>query len=305
MLLPPPPAGQQRGQAVVEYVAWSALLALLLAGIGAALVSAGVPGSVVAAVSRALGGDDADTPSGVASATPATRALVVAAMHGSPDGNAATVGDAERLLAVEIGPEAARAEVARLALADFVAVHGDRLTGVKEVVAYGASADLDPRFSGVGTPSTPRWHGIEQRRPGAAARAHVVTAAAARRLRDVLHGRNTADLHRDELMKLAAEAGLTALVPWLAVPFFAAEVLRAVRSEKRLAAFPAALRGDDVLLCYPVRRLNTFSSESHRRRWGAAPTSLDMGRRHDMTHLVTVRSGVVIAEALSDASTCT
>jgi hypothetical protein len=190
-------------------------------------------------------------------------------------------------------------------VADFLAGRAGHLEGVKEVVAYGAEGSLRPEVAGVGAPSSARWHGLQEHRRDEPASAHVVTADEARRLRDALHARTTAQLQREELAKLVAETGLGYFSVWIRVPVFAAQVVQALRAERVVSALPAGLREDDVVLCYPVRRRNDFSSEAQRRRWGVAPAALDMGRWHDMTHRITVRSGAVVGEVVTDAATCT
>jgi hypothetical protein len=299
----PDPECRARGQAAVEYVAWVALVAALCAALGAAAVAAGIPRAVADTIGRALGHDASDA-SQAAPIDRTTAAIAIAAVYGSPDGGAATVADAEALLAATIGPDAARAEMTRLALAHFESRHRDRVGGVKEVVAYGAEGRLRDAVAGVGPPSAPQWHGEEVRRLTEPATAHVVTEADARRLRDALQRQATRDLRRDQLYMLAVEAGLTYLVGWLRAPLIAVQFVQAVTAKERRSAFPPGMRADDVVLCFPVRRRNVFSSVQHRRGWGTPPDGLDIGRWHDMTHLVTLRSGTVVAETMSDATSC-
>jgi hypothetical protein len=132
------PGAGRRGQATVEQVGATLLVAVVLAGAGAGLVRAGVPQAAAGAVARALGGEADPAAAPAPRLRPETYAAALAAVRREP--GAYSLAGARALLAEDLGEAVGAAGLDVLVLAEARRRH---------------AAWFDPRSALVARPGSP------------------------------------------------------------------------------------------------------------------------------------------------------
>jgi hypothetical protein len=295
-----------RGQASVELLALAAAVAALAAAL--TLAGGGLPAFAAAAVARALGaGGGVEAPSpprSLAEAPPDVRRFVLRAVQGADDGSAPSLVDAERRLAAAMGPQAARAELRRLAWAALLARE-------PAVAPGGIFRAVDPlplgrfegsRLNGIGpVPAEDRtmFWSTERLRGGEVAM-HLVTADEERRLVEALQPGLA------ERVEAVAFAGgkilISALHPALAATFVAVDAAEAGLRREPGRGVPPGAREGDATFCLEVERTNHVGRDGA--RFGETVEALQPGRPIALTRIAVVRDGRLVAQGLANEEHC-
>jgi hypothetical protein len=265
------------GQATAEYLGAIAAIALGALAVGAILAASGTGAAVVHALVAAVGGpaDAAPRPRRFEQTTAVTQALVLAALE---SGSGFELRDARLLLAEELGADAGRRELERVAY--------DRLRSRAE---------------------SANEHYLMEVRPDGRGTVHVVTAGEERQARAEL-ARRARESARAALALDLTLAAVSALVPetWPAIATAAgASAAAAGEPGRRL---PPGTREGDAVLCVPTlitdREHAVGIDELRARRGDPSLRSEPNGQTTFAIVLVVVRAGRVEWWERHDAPRC-